>query len=79
MFVVRTRSPFYKSRPGNALLLLTIAFGLITLAKPFFPFSSFLGFTPLPAWVMAALVVLTGLYVVAAEIVKKFFYARITL
>jgi Mg2+-importing ATPase len=77
--VVRTRRPFYKSRPGKALLLLTIAFGVITLAIPFFPFSHFLGFTPLPFWVMAALVAITGLYVVAAEIAKKFFYARATL
>jgi P-type Mg2+ transporter len=77
--VVRTRHPFYKSRPGKALLLLTIAFGIITLAIPFFPFSHFLGFTPLPLWVMAALVAITGLYVVAAEIAKKFFYARATL
>ena len=77
--VVRTRSPFYKSRPGKALLLLTIAFALITLAIPFFPFSRLLGFTPLPAWVMAVLVAITGLYVVAAEIAKKIFYARIKL
>jgi P-type Mg2+ transporter len=77
--VVRTRRPFYKSRPGKALLLLTITFGIITLAIPFFPFSHFLGFTPLPVWVMAALVAITGLYVVAAEIAKKFFYARATL
>lgn len=74
--VVRTRRPFYKSRPGKALLLLTIAVSFVTLAIPFLPFSHFLGFTPLPAWVMAALVVLTGLYIVAAEIAKKFFYAR---
>lgn len=77
--VVRTSRPFYKSRPGKALLLLTITFGLITLAIPFFPFSHFLGFTPLPVWVMAALVAITGLYVAAAEIAKKFFYARATL
>ncbi len=77
--VVRTRRPFYKSRPGKALLLLTIAVSVVTLAIPYFPFSPLLGFTPLPAWVMATLVVITGLYVVAAEIAKKFFYARATL
>lgn len=74
--VVRTSRPFYKSRPGRTLLLLTIGFSLVTLAIPFLPFSRFLGFTPLPVWLMAALVALTGLYIVAAEIAKKFFYAR---
>jgi len=74
--VVRTRWPFYRSRPGKMLLWLTIAVSLGTLAVPYLPFSHFLGFTPLPAWVMAALLVLTALYVAAAEIAKKIFYAR---
>jgi Mg2+-importing ATPase len=74
--VVRTRWPFYRSRPGKMLLWLTIAVSLGTLAVPYLPFSHFLGFTPLPIWVMAALLVLTALYVAAAEIAKKIFYAR---
>jgi Mg2+-importing ATPase len=76
--VVRTRKPFYQSRPGKILLLLTISVSLLTLAIPFLPFSHFLGFTPLPAWVMGALITLTGLYIVAAEIAKKYFYNRST-
>jgi Mg2+-importing ATPase len=51
----------------------------VTLVVPYLPFGSFMGFRPLPAWVMAALVTLTGLYVVAAEIAKKFFYQRVAL
>lgn len=76
--VVRTRRPFYRSRPGKALWTLTLAVSLVTLSIPYLPFSPFLGFTPLPAWVMAVLVLLTGLYVAAAEIAKKFFYSRAT-
>jgi Mg2+-importing ATPase len=52
---------------------------LVTLAIPYLPFGGVLGFTPLPLWVMAALVALTGLYVAAAEMAKKFFYARVAL
>jgi hypothetical protein len=37
-----------------------------------------MGFTPLPVWVMVALVAITGLYVVAAEIAKKYFYTRVS-
>jgi len=74
--VVRTQRPFFRSRPGKLLWTSTLAVSLVTLALPYLPFVRFLGFTPLPVWVMVALVILTGLYVVAAEIAKKFFYAR---
>jgi len=77
--VVRTRRPFFRSRPGKLLWTSTLAVSLVTLAIPYLPFIQFLGFTPLPAWVMATLVALTGLYVVAAEIAKKFFYERVAL
>lgn len=76
--VVRTRKPFYRSRPGRMLWMLTLAVSAVTLAVPYLPFSHFLGFTPLPAWIMAVLVGLTVLYIVAAEIAKKIFYSRAT-
>jgi Mg2+-importing ATPase len=77
--VVRTRGPFFRSRPGTMLWTATLAVGLITLAIPYLPFGGFLGFTPLPAWLMLALLGITALYVFAAELAKKFFYARVAL
>jgi Mg2+-importing ATPase len=74
--VVRTRRPFFRSTPGKLLWISTLVISVLTLAIPYLPFVAFLGFTPLPAWVMVALVTLTGLYVLAAEIAKKFFYAK---
>lgn len=76
--VVRTRQPFYRSRPGRLLWVATLVVSVATLAMPYLPFSPLLGFTPLPAWVMATLLVLTGLYVVAAEVAKKYFYAHVS-
>jgi Mg2+-importing ATPase len=77
--VVRTRRPFFRSRPGTLLWTATLAVGLVTLVIPYLPFGGFLGFTPLPAWLMLALVGITALYVGAAEVAKKFFYARVAL
>jgi Mg2+-importing ATPase len=76
--VVRTRRLFFRSRPGKLLWTSTLLVSLVTLIVPYLPFSKVLGFTPLPPWVMVALVALTGLYVIAAEIAKKYFYARVT-
>jgi len=74
--VVRTRKPFYRSRPGRTLWMLTLAVGGVTLALPYLPLNRFLGFAPLPPWVMAVLIGLAALYIVATEIAKKIFYSR---
>jgi Mg2+-importing ATPase len=77
--VVHTRRPFFRSTPGRLLWISTLAVSLVTLALPYLTFGKHLGFTPLPTWVVVALVSLTGLYVVAADIAKKFFYERVAL
>jgi Mg2+-importing ATPase len=48
----------------------------LTLALPYLPGISVFGFVPLPAPLMAAMIALTLAYVAAAEVAKKFFYAR---
>jgi len=74
--VVRTRRPFWRSRPGTLLLASTMAVIALTLALPYLPAVSVFGFVPLPAPLMLAMIGLTLGYVVAAEAAKKFFYAR---
>ncbi|MDR6539114.1 hypothetical protein [Variovorax soli] len=46
------------------------------LALPYLPFVAVLGFVPLPAAVVIAMIVLTLAYVAAAEVAKRFFYVR---
>ncbi len=72
--VIRTRRPFFRSKPGKVLWMITLIVGLVTLTIPYLPFGDVLGFTPLPAWLMASLVGITILYIVAVEVVKKVFY-----
>ena len=75
MFVIRTRRiPFFTSRPGKWLALLTIscvAFGTIL---PFTVLGSFMGFAPLPPeyWILLVLMVVT--YLVLVDAGKVFFY-----
>jgi len=72
--VVRTRRPFYRSRPGTLLLLSTLAVIALAVAVPYLPYVSMLGFAALPAGLLAALAAITVLYVVAAELTKRWFY-----
>jgi Mg2+-importing ATPase len=74
--VVRTRGPFWRSRPGKLLLASTCAVIALTLALPYLPFAPVFGFVPLPAPLMLAMIVLTLAYVGAAEAAKKYFYGR---
>lgn len=72
--VVRTRRPFFKSRPGTILLVATVALAVLTPAIPYLPFVGALGFVPIPADVLATLIVITVAYVGAAEMTKYWFY-----
>jgi Mg2+-importing ATPase len=74
---VRTHQPFFKSRPSGLLLLSTLVVTLVTLAVPYLPLNTILGFTPLPATMMATILGITGLYVVASEVAKHLFYTRL--
>jgi Mg2+-importing ATPase len=74
--IVRTRRPFYQSKPGHWLWISTLIVSLVTFAIPYLPFSGLLGFVPLSAGVMSLLLLITILYVFATEIAKRIFYAR---
>lgn len=76
--VVRTRRRFYLSRPGRVLLLSTIVLVPAAFLLPFLPGAQMLGFVPMPAGLMASLVIITAAYVIATERLKASFYRRYT-
>jgi Mg2+-importing ATPase len=73
--VVRTRRPLFRSRPGRGLLLSTLLVAALTVVLPYLPFSALLGFVPLPLSLLLLLAGITGLYVFATEIAKRYFYS----
>jgi Mg2+-importing ATPase len=74
--VVRTRKPLFRSRPGRLLWLSTLLIAILTLAIPYLPFVTTLGFVPLPWPMLALLIGITLLYAATAEVVKRFFYRQ---
>jgi Mg2+-importing ATPase len=75
--VVRTRHLFFRSRPGNLLLVSTTAVVVIAIILPYLPINTLFGFIPLPLPLLFAVLGLTLLYVFATEIAKKYFYAKL--
>ena len=74
--VVRTRRPFYASRPGRLLLVTTVAVAIVAVVLPAVPHASLLGFVPISAGLLAWILVVTALYVAATELQKRHFYRR---
>jgi len=77
LLVIRTRRPFFKSRPGNYLLIAALIVAGVTVALPYSPLSGVLGFTPLPISLLLILGGIAVLYVLASEAAKKVFYKRV--
>jgi len=73
MLVLRTAKPFYRSRPGRALLVTSGLVGLVVLVLPYTPLAALLGLVPPDALLLAALAALTVLYVAANELAKRRF------
>jgi Mg2+-importing ATPase len=74
VLVVRTRRPFFRSRPGRALALATAAVVAATLVLPLTPLAGLFELVRLPAAFFAALLGVVLLYGLAAETAKHFFY-----
>jgi Mg2+-importing ATPase len=74
--VVRTRRPFFRSQPGSLLLSLTLGTMTIAFLIPYPPGAAVLGFTPIPATLIAMIAGITLPYVAATEFAKARFYRR---
>ncbi len=77
VLVIRSRRPFFKSRPGKYLLTATLLIGIVTLCIPFTPFAAPFGFKPLSISVILMIAAIIGLYILTAETIKRIFYKRV--
>jgi Mg2+-importing ATPase len=74
LLVMRTRRPFFKSKPAPILLYTTIGVGIVTLLLPYLPPTQLLGIAPIPPFILLALLGIAALYIVTTEIAKHYFY-----
>ena len=76
LFVLRTRRPFFRSRPSLLLLGSSVAVGLLTFVIPYSPLANPLGLLGPPLIVVVTMALITTSYVIATEIAKVPFYRR---
>jgi Mg2+-importing ATPase len=72
--VMRTRRPFFRSRPGTVLLTSTAILIPVAFAIPYVPFAAVFGFVPIPAALSGTIGAITLSYVAATELLKRRFY-----
>ena len=77
VLVIRSRQPFFKSKPGKYLLITTLSIVFITLILPFTPIGTIFGFVPLSFTTYLLLLLIVVIYIAAAEITKTYFYKKV--
>ena len=76
VLVVRTRGPLLKSRPSWPLWLTTLLVVMATVALPYSALGRLFGFVALPPLFLLCLAVILVLYILSAEMAKRWFYRR---
>jgi Mg2+-importing ATPase len=77
VLVIRTRRPFFRSRPSRYLIAATVVVCAAALLIPNTPLAALFQFSALPAGYTVAVVVIVLAFLLTAEAVKSSFYRRI--
>jgi P-type Mg2+ transporter len=77
VLVIRSRKPFFRSRPAKYLVLATLLTVVATFALPYTPLGGILGFERLPFSFLVLIGMIVLAYIASAEIVKRVFYKKV--
>jgi Mg2+-importing ATPase len=76
VLVIRTKKPFFKSKPGKYLSAATLLIVASALLFPFMPIGNVFGFSQIPISFLLLMGVIVAFYIISAEIMKAVFYRR---
>ena len=77
VLVIRSRKPFFKSRPGKYLRIATFLIIFLTLVLPYTPLARIFNFTSLSLSFLFFIGLIIFVYIFTTEMVKKIFYKRV--
>jgi P-type Mg2+ transporter len=73
IYVIRTKKSVFKSRPSALLLILSIAILAIAVSLTYIPDLTILGMVPLPSSLLMTIFVITVMYGITSELLKRKF------
>ena len=74
LFVLRTRRPFFRSRPSKWIVIASIIVAIVAVYLPYSPLAHTLSLVAIPVPLLWAVFVITVVYLVANELVKRVFW-----
>lgn len=77
LMILRSKKPFYKSKPSNLMFLITLIMLLIVFIIPYSPLGDILELPPIPIRTLTLLLMVVILYIIANEFMKRIFYRKI--
>jgi len=77
VLVIRTRRPFFRSKPSPALLYTTLIAVVTVLVLPYLSLGRVFGLVPLTPLFLVSLGGIMIFYIGATEIAKRFFYRNL--
>ncbi len=77
VLVIRSRKPFFNSRPSKYLFMATLLVIVVTLILPFSRLGGIFGFTRLSIWFLALIGIIIMAYIITAEMAKTIFYNKV--
>jgi Mg2+-importing ATPase len=77
VLVIRSRKPFFRSKPSKYLSVATLSTVALTLILPFTPLGVILGFNPLPISFLLLIGIIVSGYIISAEMAKTVFYRKV--
>jgi len=75
-FIVRTSRPFWKSKPGRALVVSSVVVTAIAIAIPYSPIGPSFALVPLEARWLGLVGLITGAYLAVSEIAKRIYVRK---
>src|SRR5438309_9612185 len=79
VLVIRSRKPFFTSRPSPSLCMATLGVVVVTLLVPFTPLGKIFGLSQLPMVFSLFIGMIVMLYIITVEMVKTVFYKQVQL
>ena len=79
VLVIRSRKPFFASRPSPYLCMATLGVVVVALLVPFTPLGKIFGLNSLPMAFPLLIGIIVIVYIITVEMVKTVFYKRVQL
>jgi Mg2+-importing ATPase len=76
IFAIRTRQPFYKSKPSRYLVATMLIMVVVAIAIPYSPLAQYFQFVPPPPFFLAVVLIFSVVYFAIVELVKWWFYRK---